>query len=147
MIKLSNFIHRLKNSNISGYGASCGSTVLIHYYNLTNKLKLLLDDERRRNNLFSPSTNIPVKNPNKHNLSKIDVIIIIAWRYKKNIINNIKKKFFNFYKKIKIFQILPNIKNKLIIYDNDNKSKSLSYRLSSGLHLISAEFLNNLEKN
>ena len=28
----------------------------------------------------------------------------------------------------------------------DNKSKSLSYRLSSGLHLISAEFLNNLEK-
>ena len=63
MIKLSNFIHRLKNSNIAKYGY-CGSTVLIHYYNLTNKLKLLLDDERRRNNLFSPSTNIPVKNPN-----------------------------------------------------------------------------------
>ena len=84
--------------------------MLIHYYNLTNKLKLLLDDERRRNNLFSPSTNIPVKNPNKHNLSKIDVIIIIAWRYKKNIVNNLKQKFPNFYKKIKIYQILPNIK-------------------------------------
>ena len=110
MMKLSKFIHGLKNSNIAGYGASCGSTVLIHYYNLTNKLKLLFDDERRRNNLFSPSTNIPVKNPNKYNLSKIDVIIIIAWRYKKNIINNFKKNFPIYYKKIKIYQILPSIK-------------------------------------
>ena len=40
MMKLSNFIHGLKNINITDYGASCGSTVLIHY-NLTNKLKLL----------------------------------------------------------------------------------------------------------
>jgi len=110
MMKLSKFIHRLKNNNIAGYGASCGSTVLIHYYNLTNKLMLLLDDERRRNNLFSPSTNIPVKKPNKYNLSKIDVIIIIAWRYKKNIIKNFKKKFPIYYKKIKIYQILPSIK-------------------------------------
>ena len=110
MMKLSNFIYKLKDSNIAGYGASCGSTVLIHYYNLTNKLKLLLDDEPRRNNLFSPSTNIQVKNPNKYNLSKIDVIIIIAWRYKKNIIKNFRKNFPSYYKKIKIYQILPNIK-------------------------------------
>ena len=110
MVKLSRFISILKNSKIAGYGASCGSTVLIHYYNLNNKLKLLLDDEPRRNNLFSPSTNIPVKNPNHSILSKIDVIIIISWRYKKNILKNFKRKFPKFYKKIKIFQILPNIK-------------------------------------
>lgn len=109
-INLSNFISKFKNKKIAGYGASCGSTVLIHYYNLTNKLHLLFDDEPRRNNLFSPSTNIPVKNPKLNNLSEIDIIIIIAWRYKKNIIENFKKKFPNYYKKIKIFQILPKIK-------------------------------------
>jgi hypothetical protein len=110
MIKISKFISNFKNSKIAGYGASCGSTVLIHYYNLNNKLNLLLDDEPRRNNLFSPSTNISVKNPNQSILSKIDVIIIISWRYKKNILKNLKKRFPNLYKKINIFQILPNIK-------------------------------------
>jgi hypothetical protein len=110
MIKLSKFISNLKDSRIAGYGASCGSTVLIHYYNLNNKLKILFDDELRRNNLFSPSTNIPVKNPNQSILSKIDIIIIISWRYKKNILKNFKKKFPLFYKKIDIFQILPKIK-------------------------------------
>ena len=69
-INVANLLYKLGKLRIGGYGASCGSTVLIHYYNLNNKIKLLFDDEKRRNNLYSPSTNIKVVNPKLSNLKK-----------------------------------------------------------------------------
>jgi hypothetical protein len=109
-INVTKLFNKFRNLRVGGYGASCGSTVLIHYYNLTNKFFLLFDDEKRRKNLYSPSTNIKVVNPNIKNLKQIDVIIIIAWRYKKNIISGFKKKFKNLKNKILFYEILPKIK-------------------------------------
>lgn len=109
-INLANLLNKFGNKTIGGYGASVGSTALIHYYSITNKLKLLYDDDKIKNNLYSPSTNIKVVNPNLNNLKKVDVIIIIAWRYKKNIIKVFNKKFKSLKNKIKLYQILPNIK-------------------------------------
>ncbi len=109
-INLANLINKFGNKRLGGYGASVGSTALIHYYGITNKLKLLFDDDKIKNNLYSPSTNIKVVNPNLNNLKNVDIILIIAWRYKKNIINSFNKKFRTLKNKLKIYQILPKIK-------------------------------------
>lgn len=110
LIKISKFIEKLKSKKIAGFGASVGSTVFIHHFKLTDKLQILLDDEKRRNNLFSPSTNIKVYNPKTNLLKKIDIVLIIAWRYKSNIVSNFKKKYPKIFKKQKWFTLIPNIK-------------------------------------
>ncbi len=109
-IKINKFISKFNKNCIAGYGASCGSTVLVHYYKLKNKFSLFLDDEKRRNNLYSPSANLKVLNPKKKIFEKIKIIIIISWRYEKIIMKNFKKKFPLIYKKLIWYSILPKIK-------------------------------------
>ena len=109
IIKISNFLEKLNTKKIAGFGASVGSTVFIHYYDLKNKIKILLDDEKRRNNLFSPSTNIKVYKPNIKILKQVDIVLIISWRYKNSIVKNFKKKFPKVFKRQKWFTLIPNI--------------------------------------
>ena len=109
IIKISKFIKALNSKKIAGFGASVGSTVFIHYYKLKNKLKILLDDEKSRNNLFSPSTNIKVFTPNNKILKQVDIVLIIAWRYKKIIVKNFKAKYPKIFKNQKWYSLVPNI--------------------------------------
>ena len=83
------FINSKKNlKKISGYGASVGSTTFIYYYNLYDKIDYIYDDEKLRFNLYSPGSNIKVLSPKQ--IFKSKYIIILAWRYAKNIIKNNK---------------------------------------------------------
>ena len=110
IIKINKFISKFKKEKIAGFGASCGSTVFIHYYQIKDKIDIFLDDEKRRNNLFSPSTNIKVYNPNIKVLNKIKIVLIISWRYKNIIVKNFKKKFPKIFKRQKWYFLLPDIK-------------------------------------
>ena len=104
-------LEKFKDKRIAGYGASCGSTVFLYHYGLTKKFKFLIDDEKRRNNLYSPRTNLRVFNPTIKLLEKIDVIVIISWRYGKVIFEKYKKLFGKkINKKIIWIQVLPKIK-------------------------------------
>ncbi len=104
-------LDKFKNKKIAGYGASCGSTVFLYHYGLTEKFTFLLDDEKRRHNLYSPRTNIRVYNPSIKLFKKIDVIVIVSWRYGKVIFKKFKKKYKNKIKnKIIWIQVLPKIK-------------------------------------
>ena len=65
----------------------------------------------RRHNLYSPRTNIRVYNPSIKLFKKIDVIVIVSWRYGKVIFKKFKKKYKNKIKnKIIWVQVLPKIK-------------------------------------
>lgn len=110
IIKVRMCVNSMKEQTIAGYGASCGSTVLIHYYNIKKKIDIFLDDEKRRRNLYSPSANIKVYNPNTAILKKVDIVLIISWRYQDIILKNFKKKYPKIFKKQKWYALLPNIK-------------------------------------
>ncbi len=73
-----------KNKKISAYGASVGSTTFIYYYDLYKKIDNIYDDESLRFNLYSPGSNIKVLSPKY--IMKSKYVIILAWRYAKNII-------------------------------------------------------------
>ncbi len=112
-IKMNNikkFLEKFNKKKIIGYGGSTSTTSLLYYYGIQNYFDLILDDDKRRNNFYSPGSNIKIQKPSKSNISQSDIIIILAWRYKKEIIKNLKKNFLKHLKKKKIFQILPSIK-------------------------------------
>ena len=108
-IKINQLITKIRKQKktIAGFGASVGTTTLIYYFELQNKIKILFDNEIRRNNLFCPGTKIKVYSPNKFNLKNIDYIIIFAWRYAKIIIKR-NKELFN--KNTKFILLLPKLK-------------------------------------
>ena len=78
---------------IAGFGASVGTTTLIYDFAVTNKIKYLFDNEKRRFNLFCPGTKIKVINPKKIKKYNIDYMVIFAWRYTKVILERNKKLF------------------------------------------------------
>ena len=90
----SEFIARInklkKNKLVAGYGASATSTTLIYHYNLGNLMSYLVDDFKVKQNLFSPGYLLPVYSSDYIYKNKPDYIIILAWRYYKNIISKHK---------------------------------------------------------
>ena len=66
-IKFNKFLDKkIKDKKIiAGFGASVGTTTLIYDFAVTNKIKYLFDNEKRRFNLFCPGTKIRVINPKK----------------------------------------------------------------------------------
>lgn len=75
----------LEGKKISAYGASATSTTLMYHYNM-RFLKSIYDDFKVKHNTFSPGYHIPVFASKQIYKDKPDYIIILAWRYKKQII-------------------------------------------------------------
>tara|TARA_B100001094_G_C17887802_1_gene650134 strand:- start:560 stop:790 length:231 start_codon:yes stop_codon:yes gene_type:complete len=69
-------------------------------------LKSIYDDFKIKQNTFSPGFHIPVYDPKKIYKDKPDYIIILAWRYKNQILKRHKK----YLKNTKFIVPLPNYK-------------------------------------
>ena len=106
---INNFINKLKQKNfqIAGYGASVGSTTFLYFFNIGEKLDILIDDNKYKNLKFSPGYNLKVKNKKQIKNKKNLIILIISWRYAKIIRQSIKKTLFK--NKIQLYQIFPKI--------------------------------------
>ena len=106
--KIINYLSMYKKFKIVGYGASATSTTLITHYKLYDMLDYLVDDNPSKINTFSPGHHIPVYELNRIVNDKPDIIIILAWRFKKIILK--KLKIINYKNKI----ILPLPKFKIV---------------------------------
>ena len=81
-----------KNKKISAYGASARSSTLINYLNINNKLiDSIFDINKLKTNLFTPGTHIKILKPKPIIVNKYKVIIILAWNFKEEIIQYLKK--------------------------------------------------------
>ena len=99
------FLKKLSlKSKIFAYGASAGSTSLIYFYNLHKIISFIVDDNKLRVNLYTPGSKIKILHPSKILLHNPDYILILAWRYKKQILA--KNKRFSKYKKKELIDIL-----------------------------------------
>ncbi len=95
------------DSNIVGYGASARSSTLLNYLKLNNNsLKKIFDINPLKKNLYTPGTNIKIEFPTKKKIKSFNIIFLLAWNFKKEILNFLRSNGF----KGKILQPLPKIK-------------------------------------
>ena len=71
---------RDEGKSIGGYGASVGTTTMIHEFRL-GSLDYLLDDNPRKFGKYSPGFRIPVVPSASLEQRKPDAVIVFAWRY------------------------------------------------------------------
>ena len=81
------------NGKLFGYGASARSSTLLNYCKVSNKhIDFIIDKNTLKHNLFTPGTNIKIKSINNSikNIYKKDMVLL-AWNFKKEILNIMKK--------------------------------------------------------
>ena len=78
------------NKTIVGYGASATSTTLISHFQLSEYINYLVDDNPQKIGTYSPGYHIPVYSSSKLLENTPDIIIILAWRYKKEIMKKLQ---------------------------------------------------------
>lgn len=97
---------KIINTNyILGLGSSISCITLMYFLDIQDKFKILLDDNKIKHGMFSPGTNIIVKNPKTFKYSSDQTIVILAWRFKKILLKKYKSKF-----KGKVLNVWPNVK-------------------------------------
>ncbi len=106
-IRLNKFIKNNSDKNIIGFGASISCITLIYEFELEKKINLLVDDNKIKQNTFSPGSSIKILSPDKHKFNRNDIVLILPWRYQKMIINKHSKELF---KSNKIIQVWPRFK-------------------------------------
>lgn len=73
--------HHLHRDNVvaAAYGASATGTVFLRYMNLEGAVQFIVDDNPKRQNLYSPRAAIPVRDP--ATLNDSNVCLVLAWRH------------------------------------------------------------------
>ncbi len=68
-------------TRIAGYGVSHSVTTLIHQFGLVDRIKVLIDDNLRRQGKFAPGSGLSVVSPQKIVKDGFDTVIIMAWQH------------------------------------------------------------------
>ena len=71
----------VSGKRVAGYGASTTVTTLIYQFELENKLIYLIDDNPKKQGMFSPGCHLEVKPSSVLYSDRPDIVIILAWQY------------------------------------------------------------------
>ncbi len=92
----------LQNKYVIGYGAPARVSTLTNVSNIdSNLIKYIIDDSPLKQNRFSPGKHIKINERNKNITKKIDIVIVFAYEYFKEI----RKKFNKF--RVKFYKPIP----------------------------------------
>ena len=89
--QITEFLEQHIGEKIVGYGASSTSTTLISHFELYRYLDYLVDENPGKIGKYSPGYHIPVYSPEKFNEEKPDIVLILAWRFRDEILKKISK--------------------------------------------------------
>lgn len=81
---------------IAAFGASATSTTFLSEINIGSKIDVFIDENPAKINKYSPGFGIKVISLEKLNKEKVDIVIILAWRFRHQIIAKLKKYNVNF---------------------------------------------------
>jgi 2-polyprenyl-3-methyl-5-hydroxy-6-metoxy-1,4-benzoquinol methylase len=83
-----------KKKSIIAYGASARSSTFLNYSNINNKnIKFIIDKNPLKINKYTPGTNLKIISFNqfKKKINKFNTLLLLAWNFKKEIIQDLKK--------------------------------------------------------
>ena len=79
---------------VIAYGASARSSTLLNFCEFSYKdLEVIADKSAMKQGLFTPGTEIPIVSPEDALRNDPDVILLLAWNFKDEIIEELKKKY------------------------------------------------------
>ena len=79
-----------------GYGASARSSTLLNFCEINHKhLACIADQNPLKHNSYSPGTDVLILSPDEALKKKPDTIVILAWNFKAEIIDNLKENGFS----------------------------------------------------
>lgn len=85
-------IRKEKGKKVIGYGASARSSTLLNFCGIDNQLlDVVIDKSPLKHNTYTPGTNIPIVSPEYGFSLKPDVILLLAWNFKDEIIKQIRE--------------------------------------------------------
>jgi len=96
-----------QNKKIVGYGASATSTTFLYHFGVGDYFDVLVDENTGKIGTYSPGLHLKVYGPEYLENNKVDVIVILAWRYADLIIEkhkNFKGEFIVPLPEFKIFK-------------------------------------------
>ncbi|MFN8670599.1 MAG: class I SAM-dependent methyltransferase [Candidatus Sericytochromatia bacterium] len=94
--ELLDILNKLKKENLKivGYGASARSSTLLNYCSIDRSyLDMISDQNSLKHNKYTAGTNIPIYPPDKVMETNPDVILLLAWNFKDEIIDILKNKY------------------------------------------------------
>lgn len=89
---ISAFFDKITRTSVVGYGASATTTVFQRYFDLEEKLSYIVDDNPKRQGLFTPGYGLDVKSSGV--LTSDSNILVLAWRHMKPISKSLKGNVF-----------------------------------------------------
>ena len=66
---------------VAAYGASTTTTTLLYHFELKDRIKFIVDDNKIKHGMFSPGAHIPVMPSSELSVHKPDLVVILAWTY------------------------------------------------------------------
>ena len=83
---------KMRDKKISVYGASGKGQALLQFCKIDKKLiNFVFDKSKLKQGLFTPGTNIEIKNPKYISRKNVDYLLILSWNIKEEIIKQEKK--------------------------------------------------------
>jgi len=81
--EIHNYVKKMRANGyaIYGFGAHAGATILIYTLKLEGMIECLFDDNKRRENLYSPGTGLKVRNIEFTEIPAKSILVVFAWRY------------------------------------------------------------------
>ncbi len=70
-----------QGKHVAGYGASTTATTLMYQFNLEKRLGYLIDDNPKKQGMFSPGCHLEVKPSSVLYSDRPDIVVILAWQY------------------------------------------------------------------
>ena len=86
-----------KRKKIIGYGSPAKATTALNFFNITNSIDFVVEDNKLKQGKFIPGIKIPIKGKSAVK-NKNNIMLVLAWNFfneiKKNN-NNLSNKFIN----------------------------------------------------
>ncbi len=93
--KTLNMINKFSNKKIIGFGSSARSQTYLNFCQLDNKnIKFIIDNNKLKQGKFTPGSKIEIVSLKRGLAYKPDIIIILAWNFKNEIIKLCKENGF-----------------------------------------------------
>jgi hypothetical protein len=93
-----------KGGIVAVYGASVGCASLLQQFDLSDIIDVVFDDNAFHDRMPGLERNVPIKSGETIPSIQPDLILILAWRYSKNILNNHRHRIPD---TCEVFQVLP----------------------------------------